>query len=262
MLLKHASNVTGCALLIEKLFALAGFPSGAFTTLVVSSSRIEPVLRDPAIVGSMATASGVAGSAVAAIAGSEIKPTVLELGGSDPFVVLADADLDRAVAAAVSSRNKNSGQSCNSAKRFIVEEPVYARFIEMFAQKLRDLKVGDPRLEDTDVGPLARPDVVDKLHRQVQESVALGATILLGGEIPDGAGCYYPPTLMVDVTEDMPVFVEETFGPVAPVVMARDAEHAIELANTTEFGLGASVWTEHERGRGDRRAYRGLDSSP
>ena len=248
VLLKHASNVSGCALRIEQLFARAGFPQGTLSTLLIHTAAVEGIIRDPRVAAVQLTGSVAAGAAVAAVAGSEIKASVLELGGSDPFIVLADADLERALDAAVSSRTKNGGQSCNSAKRFIVAEPLYEQFLVGMRERLAALRVGDPQREETQIGPLAHPGAVERLQAQVAKSVALGARCLLGGRIPDGPGYFYPPTLLADVAVGMPVFREETFGPVAPVTAASDVDHAIELANASDFGLGASIWTDPARG--------------
>jgi succinate-semialdehyde dehydrogenase/glutarate-semialdehyde dehydrogenase len=196
------------------------------------------------------TGSTRAGSAVAAAAGEALKPTVLELGGSDPFIVLEDCDLAHTVEQAVRARTLNSGQSCIAAKRFIVEEGIYDDFLASFKEALAELTVGDPADEATDLGPMAREDLREKLHKQVAESVTMGAERRLGGEVPDGDGFFYPPTLLTGVDEEMPVFQEETFGPVAAVIEAREADHAIQLANRSIYGLGASIWTDNERGEG------------
>ena len=252
VVLKHAPNVSGCALRIEELFARAGFPRGALTTLLIDADDVETILRDPRVAAVLLTGSVAAGRSVASVAGSEIKASVLELGGSDPFIVLADADLEGALDAAVSSRMKNGGQSCNSAKRFIVVEELYEPFLRGMQKRMAELRVGDPTLEETQIGPLASRETVQRLHSQVTESIDLGARCVLGGALPEGRGCFYPPTLLADVTPGMPVFREETFGPVAPVTPARDEGHAIELANASDFGLGASIWTD--RARGERLA--------
>ena len=241
--LKHASNVPGCALAIEEVFRDAGFPEGVMTTLLVPSSRSKDLIRHPAIRAVTLTGSDRAGMEVAAEAGRCLKKTVLELGGSDPFVVLADADPAETAKQAARARTINSGQSCIAAKRFIVEEPVADRFEEEFARALESLRIGDPLDPDTDVGPLAREDLLHDLDDQVKRTVEAGATLRTGGERLSGEGWFYPPTLLSGVEPGMPAFDEETFGPVAAVIRARDTDHAIELANRSQFGLGASLWT-------------------
>ncbi|MPZ99986.1 MAG: aldehyde dehydrogenase family protein [Dehalococcoidia bacterium] len=248
-LLKHASNVPGCALAIEELFTRAGFPQGAFTSLLVGASAVEGLIRDPRVAAATLTGSEPAGRSVASIAGSEIKPTVLELGGSDAFVVLSDADVEPAMDAAITARTINSGQSCIAAKRFIVSPPHYDRFVEGVAERLAKLRTGDPLDEATDVGPLARPDLVADLHAQVEASVRDGARLVLGGAVPEGPGSFYPPTLLVDCTREVEAFRDETFGPVLAVAPAADDDEAIGIANDSGFGLGASVWTSAERGK-------------
>jgi len=247
-LLSHASNVSGCAESIEEVFDEAGFPDGAFQNLAIPNEKTEALIRDERIRGVTLTGSVRAGSAVASAAAAEIKPTVLELGGSDPFVVLEDCDLEYTVEEAVRARALNSGQSCIAAKRFIVEDGIYDAFLERFEERLGDLERGDPAEESNDIGPMAREDLRKRLHRQVMESVQMGATRRMGGEIPEGRGYYYPVTLMTDIEEEMPVFEEETFGPVAAVVRASDADHAVTLANRSIYGLGASLWTDTDRG--------------
>jgi len=242
-LLKHASNVTGSALWIDRLAVEAGFPDGLFRTLVLPSSRVEEVLEHPDVVAATLTGSDPAGRAVAQKAGSLLKKTVLELGGSDPYLVLADADLERAAATCSTSRLINGGQSCISAKRFIVEEPVVEQFTELMAAGLEQAVMGDPRDERTTLGPMARIDLRDELHDQVERSVASGARLVMGGKVPDGPGAFYPPTLLAGVTEGMSVYHEETFGPVAAVISAEDVDDAVRIANDTEFGLGAAVFT-------------------
>lgn len=242
-LLKHASNVTGAALSIDRFVTEAGFPDGLFRTLVIPSSRVDEVLEHPAIAAATLTGSDPAGRAVAQKAGSLLKKTVLELGGSDPFVVLADADLESAAGTACTARLLNGGQSCISAKRFIVEEPVVERFTELLAANLARQVVGDPHDTGTEVGPMSRADLRDELHDQVVRSVDAGARLVVGGEIPEGPGAYYPPTLLAGVTEGMAAYHEETFGPVAAVIAAKDLEDAVRIANDTEFGLGAAIFT-------------------
>jgi len=241
--LKHASNVPRCALAIEEVFRRAGFPSGLFRTVLADAQVVKGLIADPRIVAATLTGSERAGRAVAEQAGRQIKKTVLELGGSDPFVVLADADLDVAAKGAAEGRLVNSGQSCIASKRFIVVDAVADRFLERFREELASRRMGDPTSRDTQVGPQARVDLRDELHQQVAESVKLGARTLLGGEVPAGRGAFYPPTLLAMVDRGMPAFEEETFGPVAAVIRAKDEEDAIRLANDSSFGLGASLWT-------------------
>jgi succinate-semialdehyde dehydrogenase/glutarate-semialdehyde dehydrogenase len=255
IVLKHASNVPGCALAIEDLFAAAGCPPGVFTTLLLPS-RIAEALVDHAVIRAVTlTGSEEAGRAIAARAGAALKKTVLELGGSDPFVVLADADLESVIPQAVTARIQNNGQSCIAAKRFIVEAPLAGRFEPAFAARIASLEVGDPLDRSTAVGPLARADLCDTLDRQVRESVVRGARLLAGGQRLPGPGFFYAPTVLADVAPGMPAFDEETFGPLAAVTRARDAAHAIELANRSRFGLGASLWTG-DRQRGEALAAR------
>jgi len=241
--LKHASNVPRCALAIEEVFRRAGFPSGLFRTVLADAQVVKGLIEDPRIVAATLTGSERAGRAVAEQAGRQIKKTVLELGGSDPFVVLADADLDVAAKGAAEGRLVNSGQSCIASKRFIVVDAVADRFLERFREELASRRMGDPTSRDTQVGPQARVDLRDELHQQVAESVKRGARTLLGGEVPAGRGAFYPPTLLSMVDRGMPAFDEETFGPVAAVIRAKDEEDAIRLANDSSFGLGASLWT-------------------
>jgi succinate-semialdehyde dehydrogenase/glutarate-semialdehyde dehydrogenase len=249
-LLKHASNVPGCALAIEEVFREAGFPDGLFRALLVGSERVQSMIEDPRVRAATLTGSGPAGRAVAGAAGRSLKKTVLELGGSDPYVVLEDADLDHAIATCVKSRLINSGQSCIAAKRFIVVEPVREAFERGFVEGMRRAVVGDPLDEGTDVGPQARADLRDDLHRQVEATVALGARLLLGGEVPDREGAWYPPTVLTDVKPGSPGYEEELFGPVASIIPVADEAEAIQVANDTSFGLGAAVFTRDvERGR-------------
>jgi succinate-semialdehyde dehydrogenase / glutarate-semialdehyde dehydrogenase len=245
--MKHDSHVPACAEAIAGLFDQVGAPSGIVNNLPLRSPDVEPVIRDERIVAVSVTASDRAGSAVASIAGSEIKPCVLELGGSDPAIVLADADLEAAAEVIAVSRIINAGQSCIAAKRIIVEDEVHDRFVELLRGHLEALKLGDPREESTDVGPIARKDLRDELHEQVRRSIDAGATCLLGGEIPDGDGFFYPPTLLVDVSTDMAASCEETFGPIAAVLRVSDADEALRVANDTPYGLGAAVWSATER---------------
>ncbi len=249
-ILKHASNVPGCALAIEKIFKEAGFPENIFRTLLIKPNLIPEVIGDRHVQAATLTGSEPAGAAVAALAGREIKKTVLELGGSDPFIVLQDADLDRAVQTAVQARMINAGQSCIAAKRFIVVEDLLPAFEQKMAEKMRALKVGDPQDESTDVGPLARPDLVKDLERQVEKSIEQGARLLLGGKAIEGPGNFYQPTVLTDVKKGMPVYEEETFGPVAAIIPVQDEDEAIAVANDSPFGLGASLWTKNiEKGK-------------
>ncbi|PYN06138.1 MAG: succinate-semialdehyde dehydrogenase [Candidatus Rokuibacteriota bacterium] len=251
--LKHASNVPRCALTIEEIFREAGFPRGLFATALVGSSAVPALIADRRVAAVTLTGSDHAGSQVAQHAGRELKKTVLELGGSDPFIVLADADLAAAASTAADARLVNSGQSCIAAKRFIVVEAVADRFLDRFVQELRSRRVGDPLARETQVGPQARVDLRDALHRQVEESVKRGAKLLLGGQVPPGKGAFYPATLLTAVDKGMPAFDEETFGPVAAVIRAKDEADAVRLANDSQFGLGASLWTQ-DRARAERMA--------
>ncbi|HLI96046.1 MAG TPA: NAD-dependent succinate-semialdehyde dehydrogenase [Candidatus Baltobacteraceae bacterium] len=241
--LKHASNVTGCGATLENAFREAGFPSGVFTTLVIRASRVEDVIADSRIAAVTVTGSEPAGSAVAAAAGRHLKKSVLELGGSDAFIVLRDADVQAAAKTAVRARFQNCGQSCIAAKRFIVEAPAYEAFCDAFAKRVSEIRVGDPMDRATTMGPLARHDLVDELERQVEQSRASGARVLHGGARIPGPGAFYQPTLLADVTTSMPVFSEETFGPAAAILPARDADEAVALANASRFGLGNNVWS-------------------
>jgi len=242
-LLKHASNVTGCALAIEELLSQAGFDGGAFQVLVIGSDRVKDVIADSRVAAATVTGSVGAGRSVGSEAGRQVKPSVLELGGSDPFIVLADADLDRAAAHGVLARMQNNSQSCIAAKRFIVERPVARAFTEKFIARMEALRVGDPLAEDTNVGPLARDDLRRDVHDQVERSVGQGARLRSGGHIPSGKGFYYPPTVLTDVEPGMVPFTEEIFGPVAPISTANDVDHAVALANDSRFGLGGAVFT-------------------
>lgn len=242
-ILKHASNVTGCSLAIEDVFRRAGFPENLFRSIIAGSKRMDKVIEHPLIRAVTLTGSVPAGKAVAAKAGSLLKKTVLELGGSDPYIILGDADLDKSVPACVNSRLINNGQSCIAAKRFIVVESVLDEFTERFVQLMKEKKMGNPLDESFDIGPQASSDLRDELHDQVQRSIGAGAKCVLGGEIPDSPGSWYPPTVLTGVTKGMPAFDEEIFGPVAAIIAAKDEKEAIRLANDSIFGLGASVFT-------------------
>ena len=249
-LLKHASSVPGCALAIEELLTSAGFPDGLFRTLLVGHEAVAPIIEHPLLRAVTLTGSTPAGSQVARKAGEQIKKTVLELGGSDPYVILEDADLEAAAATCAVSRLINGGQSCIAAKRFIVVGPCKERFEQLLAARMQTAVMGDPLDEATTLGPQARHDLRDDLHRQVVESIAGGARCLLGGKIPAGPGAFYPPTLLTDVNEGMPAYGEELFGPVAAVIVADDEADALRIANDSPFGLGAAVFTRDlERGR-------------
>jgi len=242
-LLKHASNVPGCALAIEEVFEKAGYPEGAFTTLLIDSDRVEDVIADDRIQAVTLTGSDRAGRAVAEAAGRQLKKTVLELGGSDAFVVLDDAPLDETCRLAAEARLINSGQFCIAAKRFIVVDDIYEEFVDGFERELKRRTVGDPMDTETEIGPQARSDLVETLDEQVQASVDAGAEIQFGGTPEDRAGNFHPATMLTDVPLDSPVATEEVFGPVAPVFEADHQDHAIEIANSSSLGLGASIWT-------------------
>jgi succinate-semialdehyde dehydrogenase/glutarate-semialdehyde dehydrogenase len=243
-LLKHASNVPQTALYLGELFSRAGFPAGAFQTLLIGSGAVERVLTDPRVRAATLTGSEGAGRSIAAIAGRELKKTVLELGGSDAFVVLPTADLDRAATVATTSRCQNNGQSCIAAKRFIVHADVYDQFVDAFVAKMSALTVDDPMMDATDVGPLATEQGRTDVEELVADAVAKGATVRCGGDRPDRPGWWYPPTVISDITPGMRMFAEEVFGPVAGVYRAASLDEAIELANGTSFGLGANAWTD------------------
>ncbi|WP_406315632.1 NADP-dependent succinic semialdehyde dehydrogenase [Streptosporangium sp. NBC_01639] len=245
-LLKHASNVPQTALYLGELFARAGFPDGCFQTLLIGSGQVEAVLRDHRVVAATLTGSEPAGRSVASIAGSEVKRTVLELGGSDPYVVMPSADLDAAVATAVTARVQNNGQSCIAAKRFIVHTDVYDDFTARFVARMEALRVGDPQDESTDVGPLATEQGRDDLEMLVADAVGRGAHVLCGGFIPDRPGWFYQPTVITDITPEMRIFMEEVFGPAASLYRVADIDEALALANVTDFGLGSNAWTTDE----------------
>ena len=243
VVLKHAANVSGCALEIEGIFKRAGFPEGAFTTLFVGGGDMEAIVADPRIAAVTLTGSEGAGSAVAATAGRHLKKTVLELGGSDAFIVLNDADIAAAAKMALHARFQNNGQSCIAAKRFIIEAESYEAFCTAFVAQVKTLRVGNPLERDTTLGPLAREDLRADLERQIDGTLSKGATLCTGGHRIDGAGYYFEPTVVADVTEDMSMFEEETFGPAAALVRARNLEDCIALANASKYGLGGNLWT-------------------
>ncbi|MDO6683118.1 MULTISPECIES: NAD-dependent succinate-semialdehyde dehydrogenase [unclassified Oceanobacter] len=249
--MKHDPNVQGCARLIETIFddvcAVNKVPAHIMVNLTLATEQIETAIRHPAIQAVSFTGSSAAGAQVASIAAAEIKPAVLELGGSDPCIVMADADLDKAADIVVLSRMINAGQSCIAAKRILVEAPIYDEFIDKLASRMDKLVIGDPLLDDTQVGPIARQNLLTNLHRQVSDTINAGARCLLGGEPLNRPGFYYPPTLLVDVQPGMVAFEEETFGPVMAVMKVDDFEHAIKIANATDYGLGASIWTNTPR---------------
>lgn len=245
-LLKHAPSVMGCALLMQELFAATDLPRGAFNVINVDNEGVSAAIKDPRVAAIAVTGSVRAGGAIAAQAGAVLKKTVLELGGADPFIVLADADLDSAVASAVTGRYQNSGQVCMAAKRFIIEESIAEAFEARFSTAVQALKVGDPLQEETYIGPMARYDLRDELDHQVQETLQQGARLVLGGHKIEGVGNYYAPTILADVTPAMTAFRQEIFGPVAAITVARDAQHALQLANDSEFGLSATVWSGNE----------------
>ncbi len=249
-LLKHASNVPGCALAIEEVFRDAGFPENTFRTLMIGGSRVAGVISNPAVKAVTLTGSTPAGREVASVAGRAIKKTVLELGGSDPYVILEDADLPAAAASCAASRLLNSGQSCIAAKRFVVVEAVAEEFTKLLTKEMAARSMGDPFSEGVTMGPMARTDLRDELHQQVLDSVEAGARLVLGGEIPSGVGSYYPATVLADVKPGMPAYHEEMFGPVASIITANDEAEAIRIANDNVFGLGAAVYTQDlERGK-------------
>jgi succinate-semialdehyde dehydrogenase / glutarate-semialdehyde dehydrogenase len=258
-LLKHASNVPGCALAIEDVFQKAGFPEDLFKTLLVSSSAVDAIIAHPLVRAVTLTGSGPAGRAVAKKAGEMLKKSVLELGGSDAYLVLEDADIAFAARACAAGRLINSGQSCIAAKRFIVVQSVQKAFEEAFVKEMADTKMGDPMLPETDVGPLARVDLRDALHEQVEKSIAKGARCLLGGKVPDGPGAFYPPTVLTDLRPGMPAYEEELFGPVASVIPVRDEAEAIAVANNSVFGLGGGVFTR-DLARGERIATEAMEA--
>jgi len=242
-LLKHASNVPQCALAIEEIFCRAGFDDGVFQTLLIEPEQVKKLIVDPRVKAVTLTGSDKAGSAVASTAAGEIKKSVLELGGSDGFIVMPSADFERALSSAVKARTINTGQSCIAAKRFMIADQIYDEFLDQFVARMRALKIGDPMDETTEIGPLATEQILQDVHDQVQKTIAAGAKLLTGGNRIHGPGFFYEPTVLVDVPKQSPAYREEVFGPVAAVFRVRDAHNAIELANDTTFGLGSSAWT-------------------
>jgi len=256
-LLKHASNVSGCALDIEDVLRRAGLPKGLFRTLLIGADAVAPLIERPEVAAVTLTGSTPAGRSVAARAGAALKKTVLELGGSDPYLILEDADLERAVETCVSSRLVNGGQSCIAAKRFVLPESRRGDCERLFVERMQARRVGDPLAPGVDVGPMARRDLRDEIHGQVERSLARGARLLLGGEIPAGPGAFYPPTVLSDVGPGMPAYEEEVFGPVAALIFVRSEAEAIRVANDSPFGLGAAVFTR-DAARGEEIAARRL----
>lgn len=242
-ILKHASNVPMSALAIEQIFSLAGFPQNTFKTLLIGSSQVSDVIKNPKVKAATLTGSEHAGKKVAGDCGKELKKTVMELGGSDPFIILADANLDKAIDTAVTARLINNGQSCIAAKRFIVVEGIYDEFEKKFVEKMKNIKIGDPMDDSTELGPMAREDLLEELDDQVKKSVAEGAKLLCGGERLERQGYYYPATVIANIQPGMVAYNEELFGPVASVFKAKDTDDAVRIANDSGFGLGASLWT-------------------
>ena len=257
--LKHASNVSGCALAIEEIFKEAGFPENIFRTLLIPSGKVKYVIENSNIAAVTLTGSVPAGKAVAAAAGGVLKKTVMELGGSDPYLILEDADLESAAEICVTSRLINNGQSCIAAKRFIIVESIYKDFEKLFVEKMKRKTMGDPFDSSFDIGPLARKDLRTELHQQVIQSIEKGAELLLGGKIPDGKGAYYPATVLSNVASGMPAYDEELFGPVASLIRVKDEKSGVAAANDTIFGLGAAVFTADYK-RGERIAKEELEA--
>jgi len=257
--LKHAANVPGCALAIEQLVHDAGFPENVFRTLMIGSAKVKAVIENPLIKAVTLTGSTPAGKSVASIAGSVLKKSVLELGGSDPYLILEDADIGKAASLCVTSRLINAGQSCIGAKRFIVADKIYDAFETEFVRLMSEATYGDPLDSSTRIGPLARPDLRDELHQQVENSRKMGATVLLGGFIPEGKAAFYPPTVLTNVLPGMPAYHEELFGPVAVLFRFKTEEEAIRIANDTVFGLGAAVFTSDVT-KGKLLAEKGLEA--
>jgi succinate-semialdehyde dehydrogenase/glutarate-semialdehyde dehydrogenase len=257
--LKHASNVSGCALVIEEVMVEAGFPTGVFASLLIPSSMVAAVLEHPSVVAATLTGSDPAGRAVASKAGSLLKKTVLELGGSDPYLILADADLPAAATTCATSRLINGGQSCIAAKRFIVVDEVAEQFTELFVAEMAKVEMGDPLLETTRLGPQARHDLRDDVADQVQRTVEAGARLLLGGSVPEGPGAFYPPTVLTGVEKGMPAYHDEIFGPAAAIITVAGEDEAVEVANDTQFGLGAAVFSK-DVARAERLAAERIDA--
>ncbi|NHJ48299.1 MAG: NAD-dependent succinate-semialdehyde dehydrogenase [Asgard group archaeon] len=257
--LKHASNVSGSALIIEEVFRKAGFPEYVFKTLLIGSKQVAAVIENDIVKAVTLTGSTPAGRAVASKAGEMLKKTVLELGGSDPYIILEDAENEGAVLACVKSRLINAGQSCIAAKRFIIVESKLESFVERFVESMKLMEMGDPFKPSTNVGPLARHDLRDELHKQVQKSIDMGAELLVGGYIPEGPGAFYPPTVLANVKKGMPAFDEELFGPVASIISVKDTEEAISIANDSVFGLGAAVFTK-DIAKGERIAIEEIEA--
>jgi len=258
-ILKHASNVTGCSLAIEDVFRKAGFPENLFRSIITPSSEMEKVIKHEKVKAVTLTGSVPAGKSVAKTAGSVLKKTVLELGGSDPYILLEDADLETASDICVTSRLINGGQSCIAAKRFIIVEEVYDKFENLFLERMKKKKMGDPLKEENDLGPQASKSLRDELHKQVLKSIEAGAKLLLGGKIPEMPGAYYPPTVLANVSKGMPAYNEELFGPVAALIKAKNEEEAIRIANDSIFGLGAAVFTS-DKERGEKIAKEKIEA--
>jgi len=252
-LLKHASNVPQCAMAIEEIFREAGFPNGSFQSFLISSDLVEEIIKHKDVKAATLTGSEGAGRKVASQAGGQLKKTVLELGGSDPFIVLHDADIDKAAKTAAKSRMINFGQSCIAAKRFIIEAQVYDQFVEIFKKEIQNMKQGDQMDEDADFACMARADLAEELYGQVKKSIDMGAKVLLEGEKPEKDSAFFKPYILADITEEMPAYKEELFGPVAALFKVRDEKEAVKVANDTLFGLGASLWTK-DREKADRLA--------
>ena len=241
--LKHSRNTMGCAIEIENIFFEAGFPTGVFQNLIIGSSQVKSIIEHESIAAVTLTGSTPVGKEVASIAGQNIKKTVLELGGSDPYIILKDADLENTVESCVTAKFINTGQSCIAAKRFIVEESIYSEFINLFKEKTKIKKIGNPLNVDVNIGPMARKDLKNELHEQVIKSIEKGAKSILCGKIPDSKGYFYNPTMLIDVEKGMPAYDEEIFGPVASIIPAKNEKHAIEIANDSIYGLGAAIFT-------------------
>ena len=258
-ILKHSSNVSGCSLVIEQIFRDAGFPKNIFRAILINSCKVVTVIENPKVKAVTLTGSTLAGKAVASKAGEMLKKSLLELGGSDPYIILEDADLQKAANSCSFSRLLNTGQSCIAAKRFIVVESVLEEFQSLLIKNMKNVTMGDPLDESTNIGPMARIDLRDDLHEQVVECIKLGAKLLLDGKIPIGKGAFYPPTILTNVKPGMPAFDEELFGPVAAIISAKDEKEAIEFANNSVFGLGAAVFTE-DIARGEKIASEQLEA--